>query len=66
LLLQFRAGREERPELCQLEAGNIVTAVGKWLTAPSMTTVECNGTLFAVFTQDLKDRGNEVARTRHT
>ena len=44
LHLKFRAGMEERLELCQLEAGNILTVVGRWLTLPSVTTVELNGT----------------------
>lgn len=61
LHLKFRAGKEERPVLCQLEAGSILTAVGKWLTLPSITRVECNGTLYAVFTQDLKDCGKKLA-----
>jgi hypothetical protein len=56
LRLSPKEGIEEKPVFCTLEAEMSLEIVGSWLKAPSMSEVECGGSLYAVFTQDLQER----------
>ncbi len=60
LLLSLREGKQERPILCTLHAGVVLELVGSWLRAPSMSTVRCEGKVYAAFTEDLEERGVRI------
>jgi hypothetical protein len=60
LLLSLQDGKQERPVLCRLRAGVVLELTGSWLRAPSMSTVQCDGKLYAAFTEDLEERGVRI------
>lgn len=61
LLLSLQKGKQERPVLCRLCAGQVLELMGLWLKAPSMSTVQCEGQIYAAFTQDLEERGVRIS-----
>jgi hypothetical protein len=60
LLLSLHEGEQERPVLCRLHAGVVLELTGSWLRAPSMSTVQCDGQVYAAFTEDLEERGVRI------
>ncbi len=60
LLLSLQEGKQERPVLCRLHAGVVLELTGSWLKAPSMSTVQCDGKLYAASTEDSEQRGVRI------